>query len=83
MIKHPQKIACYLEHHHLHHPLHHLPDLTQVIFYCSHSHHHPLPPSNVGINLGFWGNCPPTPPSPKLTLTLTSHLRQNDILGEG
>ena len=61
-INHPQKIACYLEHHHLHHPLHHLPDLTHVIFYCSHSHHHPLPPSNVGINLGFGGNCLPTPP---------------------
>ena len=53
-INHPQKIACYLEHHHLHHPLHHLPDLTHVIFYCSHSHHHPLPPSNEEINLGFW-----------------------------
>ena len=52
-INHPQKIACYLEHHHLHHPLHHLPDSTHVIFYCSHSHHHPLPPSNVGINLGL------------------------------
>ena len=25
----------------------------------------------------------PTYPSPKLTLTLTSHLRQNDGLGEG
>ena len=61
-INHPQKIACYLEHHHLHHPLHHLPDLTHVIFYCSHSHHHPLPPSNVESNLGFGGNCLPTPP---------------------
>ena len=31
----------------------------------------------------FLGNCPPTPPSPKLTLTSTSHLGQNDGLGEG
>ena len=31
----------------------------------------------------FLGNCPPVDPSPKLTLTLTSHLGQKFELGEG
>ena len=35
----------------------------------------------VGVNLSFWETAPY--PSPELTLTLTSHLGQNDGLGEG
>ena len=39
----------------------------------------PLP--GLWVNLGFWETA--HYPSPKLTLTLTSYLGQNDGLGEG
>ena len=38
-------------------------------------------PKNLWISLGFWET--PTYPSLKLTLTLSSHLEQNDGLEEG
>ena len=38
-------------------------------------------PKNLWIGLGFWET--PTYPSLKLTLTLSSHLGQNDGLEEG
>ena len=38
--------------------------------------------SGSGVQFRFLGNCAPTP-TPKSTLTLTSHLEQNVGLGEG
>ena len=40
-------------------------------------------PSGERQNVDVSGNCPPTPPSPKPTSTLTSHLGQSVGLGEG
>ena len=41
----------------------------------------PPPPPGLWVNLGFWETA--HYPSPKLTLTLTSYLGQNDGLGKG